>query len=77
MKRKIADMIVDILLIATVFSITDAVLQNVFHSENLWLELGVYILFYAIAFGIKKGILILWDRFASKKKEGNNDEKDQ
>ena len=69
MKKKIIDIIVDILLIGIVFSITDIVLLKVFHSENIWLELGIYIVFYAIVFGAKRGIVILWNRFVSKKKE--------
>ena len=77
MKKKIIDIIVDILLIGTVFSVTDIVLREVFHSENLWLELGIYIVFYAIVFGTKRGIIILWNKFVSKKKEGNENEKDQ
>lgn len=79
MKKKIIDIIVDILLIGMVFSVTDIVLLNVFHSENIWLELGIYIVFYAIVFGAKRGIVILWNRFISKKNEkgGNKNEKDQ
>lgn len=67
MKKKIIGMIVDILLIAAVFSATDLVLEKVFRSENIWLELGIYIVFYTIVFGCKKGIMILWNRFVSKK----------
>ena len=77
MKKKILDIIVDIILIGIVFGVTDAVLLKVFRSESLWLELGIYIVFYAIAFGTKRGIIILWTKFVSKKKEGNENEKDQ
>ena len=77
MKKKIIGIIVDILLFGTVFSVTDIVLREVFHSENLWLELGIYLVLYAIAFGTKRGIIILWNKFVSKKKEGNENEKDQ
>ena len=77
MKKKIIDIIVDILLIGTVFSVTDIVLREVFHSESLWLELGIYIVLYAIVFGAKSGIVLLWKRFVSKKKEGNENEKNQ
>lgn len=77
MKKKIISFIIDILLIGTVFSVTDIVLREVFHSENLWLELGIYIVFYAMVFGAKSGIGLLWKRFVSKKKEGNENEKDQ
>jgi len=54
-----------------VFAVTDILMLKVFHSENVWLELGTYIVFYAIAFGGKKGICVLWDRFKSTKKENN------
>ena len=74
-KKKIFNFIVDVLLIGIVFSITDAVLLKVFHSENFWLELGIYLVLYTIAFGTKRGIIILWNKFVSKKKEGNENEK--
>lgn len=74
MKRKIIDIIVDILLIGTVFSVTDIVHREVFHSENLWLELGIYIVLYAMVFGTKSGIVLLWKRFVSKRKEGNEND---
>lgn len=62
MKKKIMDMIVDILLITVVFSVTDLVLRKVFRSENLWLELGIYLVFYGIVFGAKRGIIYLWKK---------------
>ena len=79
MKKKILDIIVDIILIGIVFGVTDAVLLKVFYSESLWLELCIYIVFYAIAFGTKRGIIILWNKLVTKKKEkgGNDNEKDQ
>lgn len=52
-------------------------LLKVFHSESLWLELGIYLVLYTIAFVTKRGIIILWTKFVSKKKEGNENEKDQ
>ncbi len=72
-------MIIDVILIGVVLSVTDFVLLKVFHSESIWLELGIYIVLYAVVFGIKKGIVILWNRFVSKnKKKGENDnEKNQ
>ena len=76
-KKKIFNFIVDVLLIGIVFSITDAVSLKVCHSENFWLELGIYLVLYTIAFGTKRGIIILWNKFVSKKKEGNENEKDQ
>lgn len=60
--KKIINFIVDVLLIGIAFSLTDLFLLKVFHSENLWLELGLYIVFYAVVFGAKKGILLLWKK---------------
>ena len=71
MKNKIIDIIVDILLMTIIFSVTDIVSLKVFHSESIWLELGIYIVLYAVVFGSKKGIVILWNRVAPKKKENN------
>lgn len=62
MKRKICNTIADILLIAIVFAATDGVLRYVFRSENLWLELGIYIVLYGIVFGTKNGIVHLWKK---------------
>ena len=74
-KKKIFNFIVDVLLIGIVFSIADAVSLKVFHSESFWLELGIYLVLYTIAFGTKRGIIILWNKFISQKKEGNKNEK--
>ena len=76
-KKKIFNFIVDVLLIGIVFSITDAVSLKVFDSENFWLELGIFLVLYTIAFGTKRGIIILWNRFITKKKKegGNENEK--
>lgn len=74
-KKKIFNFIVDVLLIGIVLSITDAVSLKVFHSENFWLELGIYLALYTIAFGTKRGIIILWNKYISKKKERNENEK--
>ena len=69
MKKKIIDIIVDVLLIMIVFSVIDLVSLKLFHSQNFWLEFGIYISFYAIVFGSKKGIVILRNRLVAKKKE--------
>lgn len=71
MKNKIIDIIVDILSMTIIFLVTDIVSLKVFHSESIWLELGIYIVLYAVVFGSKKGIVILWNRVAPKKKENN------
>lgn len=60
MKKKIINTAIDIFLFAVAFSATDAVMRSVFRSENLWLELGVYIVFYGVVFGAKSGIVYLW-----------------
>ena len=77
MKKKIIGSLVDIILFGIVFRVTDAVLLKVFHSENFWLELGIFLVLYSIALGTKRRIIILWNKFVSKKKEGNENEKNQ
>lgn len=77
MKKKIIGNLVDIILFGIVFRVTDAVLLKVFHSESFWLELGIFLVLYTIAFGTKRGIIILWNKFVFKKKEGNENEKNQ
>ena len=77
MKKKIIGNLVDIILFGIVLRVTDAVLLKVFHSESFWLELGIFLVLCTIAFGTKRGIIILWNKFVSKKKEGNENEKDQ
>lgn len=62
MKRKICNIIVDLLLITMAFSVTDGVMIRLLHSENLWLELGIYIVLYGIVFGAKSGIVYLWKK---------------
>lgn len=68
MKRKISNIIIDILLITVVFAVTDGVMIHVLHSENLWLELGIYIVLYGIIFGTKSGIVYLWKGRKQEKK---------
>ncbi len=67
--KKIINAVIDIILIAVVFAVTDIMLIKVFHSENLWLELGVYIVLYGIVFGAKKGIVYLWNRNGIRKEK--------
>lgn len=78
MKKKVIDIIVDILLIAAVFAITDTIVLKVFRSESIWVDLGVYLVIYAIIFGIKSGTAALWKRQISDKKNGGKEnEKNQ
>lgn len=62
MKKKIINAVVDIILIAIVFAITDIAMIKVFQSESLWLKLGVYIVLYGFFFGAKSGIVYLWKK---------------
>ena len=67
MKKKIGNLIVDLLLITLVFAVTDVMMLQVFRSENLWLELGIYILLYGIVFSTKSGIVYLWKKAKQEK----------
>lgn len=68
MKRKIIGIIIDIVLITCVFAAVDILAQKVFKSDNIWLDIGLYIVLYAIVFGTKYGIVTLW-----KRKKSNED----
>ena len=59
-KMRILNAAVDILLIGVVFAVTDWMMLQLLRSENLWLELGIYLVLYAAVFGAKKGIVYLW-----------------
>ena len=65
MKKKIINFIIDIPLIWATFFLSDIVVLKVFHSESLWLELGFYLLFYALFFGAKNSIVFLWKKHKS------------
>ena len=71
MKRKIINIIVDIILIGMIFAITDFLMLKVIKSDKLWLDLLIYIVFYGVVFGTKKGIIYLWQR---KKNKNTNDD---
>ena len=71
MKRKIINIIVDIILIGMIFAITDFLMLKVIKSDKLWLDLLIYIVFYGVVFGTKKGIIYLWQR---KKNINTNDD---
>ena len=60
--KKTVGIVIDIILIAVVFAITDHLMLNVIKSDSLWIELGIYIVFYGIVFGAKRGIIYLWKR---------------
>ena len=61
--RKIIDIAIDIILIMIVFSATDHLMLKVIKSNSVWLELCIYLLFYAVVFGAKSGMKKhLWKR---------------
>lgn len=71
-KKKIINIIIHIILIMCIFTATDAIVLKLFHSENWWLELGIYLMLCTIVFGCKSGISILWNKLKSKQKENSN-----
>ena len=60
--RKIIGIAIDIILITIVFSATDHLMLKVIKSDSIWLELGIYLLFYAVVFGAKSRIKYIWKR---------------
>lgn len=74
MRRKVINIIIDIVLITGVFALVDLLSLKVFHSESIWLDIGLYIVLYILVFGAKRGIITLWKRkkinaFADKDEE--------
>ena len=66
MAKKTINVIIDIVLIAVVFAVTDLLMAKVFNSDNLFIELLIYIVFYAIAFGGKWLVCYLWRKSKAK-----------
>ncbi len=62
MKQKLIRIAVDIVLITLVFAITDWLVLRVFHSEKRFVELLVYLVFYALVFGGKQLICSAWKK---------------
>lgn len=62
MRRKVINIIIDIVLITGVFALVDVLSLKVFHSESIWLDIGLYIVLYILVFGAKRGIITLWKR---------------
>lgn len=65
--KKICNFIIDILLITLAFAFTDAVMTSIFHGEHMLLELCIYIVFYGLLFGAKKGVIYLWKKAKQEK----------
>lgn len=75
MKRKVINVIIDLAMLVGVFAIVDILAMKVFHSENVWLDIGLYTAAYIVVFGIKRGIIVLWKRKTQKKNaDGGNEE---
>lgn len=62
MRRKVINIIIDIVLITGVFALVDLLSLKVFHSESIWLDIGLYIVLYILVLGTKRGIITLWKR---------------
>lgn len=62
MKKKILDIVVDLLLITVTFMLTDWAMLHVLHSEKFILEMFVYVVFYALLFGAKHLVLSAWEK---------------
>ena len=61
-KRKILNLIIDIILMAIALSIAEELTLNVIKSESFWLEMGIYLVLYGIVLGAKRWIVYLWRR---------------
>lgn len=62
MRKKIIGIVIDILLLTGIFALVDILSVKVFHSESIWLDVGLYIALYVFVFGIKRGIVFLFNR---------------
>ena len=62
MNKKIITAIVDVVLIVCVFAIVEILSRNVFRIESVWLDVGLYVAAYVVVFGIKRGIVLLWNK---------------
>lgn len=67
MKKKILNAVIDVLLIAVAFAVTDILMIKAFHSESMLLELLCYVVLYGILFGGKWAVVKLRARLAVKK----------
>lgn len=61
-KRKIINIIIDLVLITGIFTLVDILSIKVFRSESIWLHIGLYIMLYIAVFGVKSGIVVLLKR---------------
>ena len=66
MNDKLKYVLSNLIPITFVFYITNVITIDILKSENLWLNLGIYVLIYIIVFGIKKGLFIIWNNYVNK-----------
>ena len=66
MNDKLKYVLSNLIPITLVFYITNVITIDIFKSESLWLNLGIYILVYIVVFGIKKGLFIIWNNYVNK-----------
>lgn len=62
LKRKVINIIIDLVLITGIFALVDILSIKVFRSESIWLHIGLYIMLYIAVFGVKSGIVVLLKR---------------
>lgn len=62
MNKKVFNIIIDIVLITCIFALVDILSLKVFRTENILLDIGLYIVLYILVFGAKRGIVTLWKR---------------
>lgn len=62
LKRKVINIIIDLVLITGIFALVDILSIKVFRSESIWLDIGLYIMLYIAVFGVKSGIVVLLKR---------------
>ena len=53
MAKKIINFVIDILIVAVVFVLTDLLMVKVLNSESVVIELLIYLVLCAVLFGIK------------------------
>ena len=62
LKRKVINIIIDLVLVTGIFALVDILSIKVFRSESIWLHIGLYIMLYIAVFGVKSGIVVLLKR---------------
>ena len=53
MNKKMIGVLADIAFLVIVFKITDYLMLEVFKTESIWYELGIYAVVFGLVFGLK------------------------